>query len=59
MFLETHLPEDNIMEGAYRNFSPVEFAEFVGDRTGLTNRELLGTTTRGRSLFKLSRPSGG
>ena len=51
VFLETHLSDDPVMEGAYAHLSPQEFAECVRDHTDLRSVRKLGETSRGRSLF--------
>ena len=53
IFLETHLPEDAIMKESYRNFEPEEFAEYVRKKANLSKFEMIGHTSRGRSLFKI------
>lgn len=43
------------MTGAYRNYPPEEFVEFVSRGAGFSNFEELGTAPDGRRLFKLWR----
>jgi len=43
------------MLGAYRNYTPQQFTEFVAAHTGLRNIEYLGDAADGRPLYKLSR----
>jgi hypothetical protein len=43
------------MAGAYRNYPPEEFVEFVSGGAGLSNFEELGAAPDGRRLFKLWR----
>lgn len=55
IFFEPHLPEDAIVQGAYRNFTPDEFVSFVSRESGMSNVTELGSTSRGRRLFLLER----
>jgi hypothetical protein len=57
ILFEPHVPERAFrqMEGAYRNYEPPEFAEFVVKHAGLSKIEYLGETDAQRPLFKLSR----
>ncbi|HEX2087173.1 MAG TPA: methyltransferase domain-containing protein [Solirubrobacteraceae bacterium] len=43
------------MRGAYRNYHPQEFADFVARHAGMSRTEHLGLAPDGRSLFKLVR----
>ena len=43
------------MTGAFRNYGPDEFVEFVKRHSGMTHGEHLGVARDGRPLYKLSR----
>lgn len=53
MFFEPHNPNERQMEGAYRNYDAVEFAEFVSSNLGLKNMECIYQTGDKRKLFRL------
>jgi hypothetical protein len=55
LFFEPHLPHEEQMRDAYRNFAPDEFARFVALAGGFSHITHLGTSEDGRSLYKLSR----
>lgn len=56
ILFEPHLPERAFrqMEGAYRNYEPQEFAEFVAEHAGMRTVEYLGAADDERPLYKLS-----
>ena len=54
MFFQAHNPQEGQMEGAYRNFAPDEFAQFVAEQAGLPRIEKLATFGR-RPLFLLTK----
>lgn len=55
LFLGVHDPKENQMTGAFRNYTPEEFAQFVMTATGLTTSEPINCPGIGtRKLFKLS-----
>ncbi len=56
MFFESHSYDEHQMKKAVVNMKPDEFAQFIGERTGLTNIEVIGVERGVRPLFKLSRP---
>lgn len=53
LFFEPHLPKELQMEGAYMNYSPEEFVEFISNNSSLHRSELLGNLEDGRPLYKL------
>ncbi len=55
MFFEPHLQSDLVMQNAFYNPAPDEFADFVMENAGFTKKEFLATVDRGRSLYLLSR----
>ena len=56
MIFEPHLHDPPAqMKGAFRNYPPQEFAEFVAEHARLSNIEHLGVAPDGRSLYRLSR----
>ena len=55
MFFESHVFEEAQMSDAHRNMNPEEFAQFIADRTGLTDIQPIGRD-RKRIVFKLARP---
>jgi hypothetical protein len=52
MFLQVHEKNEPQMEGAYMNFSPEEFVEFVKGKTSKKNHEFLGEEM-GRKIYKI------
>ena len=55
MFFESHVESEGQMKDAYRNMNPQEFAEFIAERTGLTEITEIGRD-KNRTVFKLARP---
>jgi hypothetical protein len=55
MYFETLLPDESQMEGAYRNFSPEEFVQFISANSMLDQSTLIGRTSDGRPIYKLYR----
>ena len=57
LIFEPHLPKHawRQMEGAYRNYEPDQFVDFVSRHTGMQSIELIGTASDGRPLYKLAR----
>jgi len=55
MFFASHDPNEPQMEGAYKNFPPEEFADFLMEHTGLTQKKLIGSFDNNRQLFVLSK----
>lgn len=53
MFFEPHLPHENQMEGAYRNFNNEEFVKFISKNTGLKSWEKIGVVEGNRPIYKL------
>lgn len=47
------MPDEIQMKGAYRNFSNIEFVEFILDNTGLKNWKCIGNSENGRPLYKI------
>lgn len=55
MFFESHVFDEAQMSDAHRNMNPQEFAQFIAERTGLTDIQPIGHD-RKRTVFKLARP---
>ena len=53
MYFEPHLPRESQMEGAYKNYSEKEFAEFVLQASKLNEAKLIGIARDGRKIYKL------
>ena len=56
ILFEPHLPERAFrqMQGAYRNYEPQEFAEFVAEHAGLSSIEYLGEADDERPIYRIS-----
>jgi hypothetical protein len=55
MFFEPHLPSDPQMAGAFVNFAPEQFVQFILENSRLTEYKLIGRCEGGRPLYKLWR----
>jgi len=55
LFLQTHVPEEPQMKGAYVNYTPDEFVDFILENSSLEAGKLIGKTEDGRPLYKLYR----
>ena len=55
LFFEPHRYQEEQMKGAYKNFTPTEFVDFILQNTSLTKSEVIYSTKNGRSVFKLSK----
>ena len=55
MFFEPHCPDEPQMKGAFRNYSPREFTEFIKNQGKFHTYEQIGELPDGRLLFKLSK----
>lgn len=53
LILQTHLPEERLIEGAFRNYGPEEFAIFVQRHTRLEAVRYIGMAKDGRSIYML------
>ena len=53
MIFEPHLTSEPQMIGAYRNYEPNEFVQFVLKYSGFNHSELLGKAEDGRPIYKL------
>ncbi len=53
MFFEPHRSEEGQMKKAYRNFDDDEFAEFLVQNSSFSKFEKIGTSERGRNLYKI------
>jgi|AntAceMinimDraft_18_1070375.scaffolds.fasta_scaffold16362_2 hypothetical protein len=53
LFLETHNPHEKQMEGAYKNYSPEEFIEFILKNSCFEKSQLISSLENGRRLYKL------
>ncbi len=54
-FFGAHLPKQLQKINAYRNYNPDEFVDIIINNSCLNKSKLLGKTSDGRSLFKLSK----
>ena len=55
MFFEAHLPDEEQMLNAYKNYPAEEFCDFIMEHTGLTRKERIFQAHDGREMFLLSR----
>jgi 2-polyprenyl-3-methyl-5-hydroxy-6-metoxy-1,4-benzoquinol methylase len=55
IFFEPHAAGAAQMRGAYRNYEPDEFAEFVAGHAGMSSTEFIGRAEDGRPIFKIAR----
>lgn len=55
MYFESHLPDESQMEGAYQNFSPEEFVQFILANSMLDRSILIDRMSDGRPIYKLYR----
>lgn len=55
MFFSTHSVDEPQMKGAYKNFSPEDFSDFVMEYSGMTEKKCLWSDGSGRKLYLLSR----
>jgi 2-polyprenyl-3-methyl-5-hydroxy-6-metoxy-1,4-benzoquinol methylase len=55
MFFEPHCPEEPQMKGAFKNYGPQEFTEFVKSQGRFRTHERIGVSADARPLFKLAR----
>jgi hypothetical protein len=55
LFLQTHLPDDHQMEGAFKNHRPEEFVGFVQRHTRLGTARYIGKGEDGRPIYILQR----
>lgn len=53
LFFESHLPDEPQMQGAYKNYAPAEFAEFLLRNSSLSQAQCIGVAEEGRPLYKL------
>ena len=53
MYFEPHLPQEDQMAGAYRNYTPEEFVVFILENTGLQRSAIIGRDSDGRSIYKI------
>ena len=53
MFFQPHLPEEPQMQGAYRNFPPDDFVDFILRHSAFDDAELLGTASDNRPVYLL------
>jgi 2-polyprenyl-3-methyl-5-hydroxy-6-metoxy-1,4-benzoquinol methylase len=54
LFFEVAGEHETQMEGAYRNYSPSEFADFVMRVSTLKHAEIIGKASDGRTIYRLS-----
>jgi hypothetical protein len=54
LFFESHLPNEEQMIGAFRDFSPDDFVGFLLEKTGLKQAKLIGRDGDGRPLYRLA-----
>jgi len=55
MFFEPHHTSEAQMSGAYRNYEPDEFVQFLLHHSRLTHADLIGKAEDGRPIYKLTR----
>lgn len=55
MFFEPHVYSDAQMAGAFANFAPEQFVQFIMENSRLTKFRLIGYCENGRPLYKLWR----
>lgn len=53
MFFQAHLPEEDQMESAYKNYSPEEFVALIQEQSCLKQATYLGKASDGRKIFRL------
>lgn len=53
LYFESHLKNEQQMLGAYQNYSPEEFVEFIMQHTSLDACKLIGNMQDGRPIYKL------
>ena len=53
LFFELHLPDEPQMQGAYENYAPDEFVEFLLMNSSLKKAECIGVASDGRPLYRL------
>ncbi|MFX0136248.1 MAG: class I SAM-dependent methyltransferase [Candidatus Hodarchaeota archaeon] len=53
LYLQTHNPHESQMEGAYKNYEPIEFVDFILQHSCLTESKLIGITPNDRHIYKL------
>ena len=53
LFFEAHKFEEKQMKGAYRNYRPKDFANFILKHSSLNKIKFIGITEGGRRLYKL------
>jgi 2-polyprenyl-3-methyl-5-hydroxy-6-metoxy-1,4-benzoquinol methylase len=55
MFFQAELPDSPQMQGAYRNFIPNEFVQFILDNSSLNEAIYIGQTDDRRPIYRLQR----
>jgi hypothetical protein len=53
MFFEPHKSEESQMIGAYLNYDPDEFVDFIKENSKLNCSKFIGKTKDGRKVYKL------
>ncbi len=54
MFFQPHKFNENQMKGAYKNYHPQEFVDIILKYSCLNKSKIIGKTSDGRSIYKLS-----
>lgn len=54
MFFLPHLPQEDQMHGAFRNYSPLEFVQFIIKHSCLETAKMIGYAEDERPIYKLS-----
>jgi hypothetical protein len=55
MFFQPELPDSPQMQGAYKNFTPNEFVQFILDNSNLNEANYIGQTSDRRPIYRLQR----
>jgi len=55
IFFEPHDPHDKQMEGSYENYEPLQFAELITSKCGMSSCELIGHAQDGRDIYMLKK----
>jgi hypothetical protein len=53
MFFEPHNPSESQMKGAYRNYDPEQFVNFILKHSGFSNADEIAIAKDGRPIYKL------
>jgi len=53
LYFQMHDPNEPQMKGAYRNYNPEKFVDFILKHSCLNKSEMIGVTKDGRSMYKI------